>query len=104
MWVAHYNYPPCKAPTPYITIQFIEFTYCSDKFTANTLERKKTTKNQLLINSVTLRGWNLAPLMVLVAGARATTYIPSLKELETNLKLPTMKIKNAFKRINMIAI
>jgi type IV secretory pathway ATPase VirB11/archaellum biosynthesis ATPase len=42
--------------------------------------------------------------MVLVAGARATTHIPTMKELEKKLKLPNMKIKNTFKQINIIAI
>ena len=42
--------------------------------------------------------------MDLVVGARATTQIPSMKELETKLKLRTMKIKNTFKQINIIAI
>jgi hypothetical protein len=39
--------------------------------------------------------------MVLVAGARATTHIPSMKSLE--IKLPIMKIKSTFKQINIIA-
>ena len=96
-----YDDPPPQAPTPKITIQFIEFTYCNDKFTIETRERK-TTKYQLLINNVIVRGWNVAPLMVLAASARATTHIPSMKELETKLKLPTTKIKTTFKQINII--
>jgi hypothetical protein len=72
-------------------------------FTTKTRERK-TTKYQPLINYVTLRGWNVTPLIILVIGARATTHIPSMKELETKLKLPTMKIKNTFKQINISAI
>ena len=79
-------------------------------FTTQTQERK-TTKFQPLINNVALRGWNVAPLIVLVAGTRATTRLPSMKKLETKLKLPIMKIKNTFKQIkntfkqiNIIAI
>ena len=41
--------------------------------------------------------------MVLVAGARGTTHIPSMKKLETTLKLPITKIKNTFKQINITA-
>ena len=41
--------------------------------------------------------------MVLVAGAKATTHIPSMKNLETTLKLPLIKIKNTFQQINIIA-
>jgi hypothetical protein len=58
------EYPPPEAPMPEITIQFIEFTYCNDRFFAETLERK-TTKYQLLINNIKARGWNAAPLIVL---------------------------------------
>jgi hypothetical protein len=42
--------------------------------------------------------------MVIAAGARATTHIPSMKALETKFKLPTTKIKNTFRQINIIAI
>ena len=48
-------------------------------------------------------GWNVAQVMVLVAGAGATTHIPSIKNLETTLKLPFIKIKNTFQQINIIA-
>ena len=72
-------------------------------FTANSRERK-ITKYQPLINNIIVRGWNVAPLMVLATGARTTTHIPSMKELETKLKLPTTKLRNAFKQINIIAI
>jgi hypothetical protein len=65
---------------------------------------RKNTKYQPLINNIIARGWNVAPLMVLAAGARATTHIPSMKELETKLKLPTTIIRNTFKQINIIAI
>jgi hypothetical protein len=47
-------------------------------FTVETKERK-TTKYQPLINNIIARGWNTAPLMVLAAGARATTHIPLMK-------------------------
>jgi hypothetical protein len=35
--------------------------------------------------------------MVLVAGARATTHIPSMENLETKLKLHDIKINNTLK-------
>ena len=34
-----YNHPPPEAPTPKITIQFIEFTYCNDRFSTETREK-----------------------------------------------------------------
>ena len=98
-----YNSPPPDAPTPTITIQFIEFTYCNDRFSVETRERK-LTKYQPLIDNIIARGWNVAPLIVLASGARATTHIPSMKELETKLKLPPPQIRNTFKQINLNAI
>ena len=84
-----YNHPPQESPAPKLTIQFIEFTYCNDIFVAETLNRK-TIKYQPLINNIKTKGWNVAPLMVLVASARATTYISSMNKLETIFKLPIM--------------
>ena len=105
-----YNSPRSETPTTEITIQFIEFTYYNDIFIAQTRKRK-TTKHQPLINNVVVRGWNVAPLMVLVACARATTHIPTMKEIETKLKLPTLKLlkKKTHKQqqqqqINIIAL
>jgi hypothetical protein len=46
-----YNSPPRAAPTPEITIQFKEFTYCNDMFSTETRERK-ITKHQPLINNL----------------------------------------------------
>jgi hypothetical protein len=40
--------------------------------------------------------------MVLAIGARATTHIPSMKHLETKMKIPITKIKITFKQINII--
>jgi hypothetical protein len=98
-----YNSPPPEVPTPITTIQFIEFTYCNDRFSDETTERK-ITKYQPLINDILARGWNVAPLIVLASGARATTHIPSMNELATKLKLPTSQIRSTFKQLNIIAI
>ena len=98
-----YNSPPPETPIPEVTIQFIEFTYCNDRFSAETRERK-TTKYQPLINNLNARGWNAAPLIVLASSARATTHIPLMNALETKFKLPPSQIKNTFKQINTIAI
>jgi hypothetical protein len=97
-----YNSPPPDAPTPTITIQFIECTYCNDRFYVETRERK-ITKYQPLIDNIIARGWNVAPLIELASGARATTHIPLMNELETKLKLPTSQIRSTFKQINIIA-
>jgi hypothetical protein len=52
-----------------------------------------TINNQLLINNIITRGWNVAPLMVLVAGARGTTHIPSMRKLEKYLNSLSRKLK-----------
>jgi hypothetical protein len=46
-----YNSPPPEAPTPAITIQFIEFTYCNDKISIETIEPKLQNINH---SSITL--------------------------------------------------
>ena len=84
-------------------IQFIEFTYCNDRFSLKTITRK-TKKYQPLINHITNRGWNVKPLIVITAGARATTHIPSMKILGENFKIPGKTIRQTFGEINTIAI
>jgi hypothetical protein len=98
-----YNSPPPAGPTPTTTIQFIEFTYCNDRFSVDTIARK-ITKYQPLVNDISARGWKIAPLLVLASSARATTHIPSMNELVTKLKLPPSQIRGTFKQINIIAI
>ena len=98
-----YNSPPPNEPTPEITIQFIEFTYCNVRFSVETNEWKNA-QYQPLINNIITKWWNVAPLIVLELGAKATIHIPSMKKLEIKLKLPTLQIKNTFKQINIIAI
>ena len=84
-------------------IQFIEFTYCNDRFSSETIIRK-TEKYQPLIDNITNRGWNVEPLIVITAGARATTHIPSMKILEEKFKIPKETIRQTFIDINTIAI
>src|SRR6202161_365183 len=73
------------------TIQFIEFTYCNDRFSPTTLETK-INKYKPLIESIVDRGWKIDPLIVITAGARAATHIPSMKILEDKFKLPMLSI------------
>jgi hypothetical protein len=99
-------YQTVPSPTnidPNLTIQFIEFTYCNDRFSPETLEAKNNSYRPL-IDSIAARGWKVNPLIVIIAGARATTHIPSMKALESTFKIPMPTIKNTFKNINTIAI
>ena len=64
----------------------------------------KTEKYQSLIDNITNRGWNVEPLIIIIAGARAITHAPSLKILEEKFKIPTKNIRQTFIDINAIAI
>ena len=87
-----YNSPPPVAPTSAITIQYIEFTYCNDRFHAATIERK-TIKYQPLIDNLISNGWQVAPLLVLASGARATTHILPCTRWKHNSNYPLNKLK-----------
>jgi len=100
--LSYQNDPPTDVD-PNLTIQFIEFTYCNDKFSPETIEAKNN-KYKPLIDSIASRGWKIEPLIVITDGAQATAHIPSMKILEENLKIPMVTIKNTFKNINTIAI
>ena len=82
-----YQANPPNTPENNLKIQFIEFTYCNDRFSPETITRK-TEKYQVLIENITSRGWNVEPLIIITTGARATTHIPSMKILEEKLKIP----------------
>jgi hypothetical protein len=98
----HNNGPPSN-PSDNFTIQFIEFTYCNDRFPQETIINK-VQKYQPLINDIAELGWKIEPLMVITARARGTTHTPSIETLEKKFKIPITNIKHTFKEINIIAI
>jgi len=98
----HRGTPP-QHPNDNIAIQYIEFTYCNDRFPQETITNK-TNKYQPLLDSIAARGWKVNPLIVITAGARGTTHTPSMDPLETTFKLTKKQIKGAFQTINTIAI
>ena len=59
-----YQSNPPLNPDNNLTIQFIEFTYCNDRFSPETIDIK-TEKYQPLIESITNRGWKVDPLIVI---------------------------------------
>ena len=87
----------------YGAIQFIEFTYTNDRFSPETIGRK-ILKYQPLINNIIQQGWKVDPIIVITAGARGTTHIPSMKQLEIKFYICKTSIKHTFKAINTIAI
>jgi hypothetical protein len=72
-------------------------------FHHNTL-KAKANKYKPRIEYVAARGWKIDPLIVIIAGAKAATHIPSMKLFEDKFKLPMPTIRNTFKNINTIAI
>ena len=59
---------------------------------------------EITVTHIAALGWKIDPLIVITAGARAATHIPSMKLLEDKFKLPMPSIRNTFKNINTIAI
>ena len=95
--------PPPNHIDPNFTIQFIEFKYGNDRFSQEAIDIK-TEKYQSLIEDIKALGWNVDPLIVLVAGAKATTFEPSLTSLENNFNISLEQIKKTFTAIVTIAI
>jgi hypothetical protein len=89
------NEPPTNIDQN-LTIQFIEFTYCNDRFSPETLEAK-ANKYKPLIENIAARGWKIDPLVVITTGARAAAHIPSMKILEEIFKIPMASIRHTFK-------
>ena len=86
-----------------LTIQFIEFTYWNNRFSPETISRK-TEKYQPLIDNITNRGWNVEIVIVITAGARATTHIPSMKIFEEKFKIQKETISKTYTKIKTIAV
>jgi len=59
---------------------------------------------QPLRDDIQALGWNVAPLLVISAGARGTTHIPSIKQLQNTYKFSETLIKTTLTNINTIAI
>jgi hypothetical protein len=63
-----YNAKPPTGPNPTLTIQFIEFTYCNDRYSPDKIQ-EKTKKYQGLIDDIKAKGWNVDPLLTFTTGA-----------------------------------
>ena len=98
-----YQHTPPTNPTNQLTVLFIEFTYTNDRFSQETTNNK-IQKYQTLIDKIILQGWRVDPLIVITAGARGTTHVPSMKQLLTNFQLTENAVKNTFEAINTSAI
>lgn len=75
----HKNDPPSN-PSDNMTIQFIDFTYCNDRFPQETIENKNHKYQPFLDDIINLE-WKVDPLIVVTAEARGTTHTPLIKLL-----------------------
>jgi hypothetical protein len=98
-----YNATPPQEPNHTLTVQFIEFTYCNDRFSPEKIQ-EKTEKYQELINDIKARVWNVDPLITLTAGARGNTHKNTISELKRAYSLPKNIIEPMVSQLNIIAI
>jgi hypothetical protein len=98
-----YNAEPPQEPNHTLTVQFIEFTYCNDRYSPKKIQ-EKTEKYQGLINDIKAKDWNVDPLITLTAGARGSTYKNTITELKKAYSLPKNTIEPMVSQLNIIAI
>ncbi len=73
-------------------MQFIEFTYCKDKFSQKFVLYELNKCHSLLANIRTL-GWIIQPLMIITICPHGTTQIPFVQLLFQHLQIPILAIK-----------
>ena len=89
-------------PSPKVTVQLIEFTYCHDIFIDQALTHKHN-KYDPLINTIQNRGWQTTPFITITAGVRGAIHEHSSNKL-ANMKIPKSIIKTLMKNIHLNAI
>jgi hypothetical protein len=98
-----YNTDPPQEPNHTLTVQFIEFTYCNDRYSSDKIQ-EKTNKYLGLINDIKARGWNVDPLITLTAGARGSTHKNAISELKRTYAFPKNIIEPMVSQLNIISI
>ena len=83
-------------------MQFIEFTYCHDRFPEQALSHKHT-KYDPLINAIGNKGWKMNPLVTITAGVRGAIHEHSIVKL-ADLEIPKTNIETLMKNIHQNAI
>ena len=89
-----YHANPQAAPENNFKIQFIEFTYCNDKFSPKTITTK-TEKYQYLIDNITNRRWNVELLIGIIRDAKTTAYIFLMKIIKEKSKIFEKTIRHS---------
>jgi hypothetical protein len=103
IWNHPYNAEPPQEPNHTLTVQFIEFTYCNDRYSPNKIQ-EKIDKYLGLINDIKTRGWKVDPLITLTASARGSTHKNTISELKRAYSLPKNIIEPMVSQLNIIAI
>jgi hypothetical protein len=98
-----YNVEPPQEPNHTLTIQFIEFTYCNDRYSLDKIQ-EKTEKYLGLVNDIKAKGWNVDLLITLTTGARGSTHKDTISELKQTYVLPKKIIEPMVSQLNIIAI
>jgi hypothetical protein len=98
-----YNAEPPQEPNHTLIVQFIEFTYCNDRYSLEKIQ-EKTDKYLGLINDIKVRGWNVDLLITLTAGARSSTHKNTISKLKRAYTLPKNIIEPMVSQLNIIAI
>ena len=98
-----YKSQPPNEPNPNLQIQFIEFTYLNGGFSIETIQQKMT-KYIPLLEDISNRGWTILPTIVIIAGTRGATHIPSLEILQQEYHINKISLHETFMNINTISI
>ena len=97
----NYITPPIS-PSPSHIVQFIEFTYCHDRFPEQAIARKHS-KYDPLNHAIHNNGWKTNPIITITAGVRGAIHEHSIQKL-TDMKIPKPNIKKLMKDIHQNAI
>jgi hypothetical protein len=98
-----YNAEPPNQPNSTLTVQFIEFIYCNDRYSLDKIN-EKTAKYEGLIEDIKARGWKVDPLMVLTIGARGSTHKNTISTLKNLYTIPKTLIEPLVSQLNTNAI
>jgi hypothetical protein len=98
-----YNAEPPNQPNPTLTVQFIEFIYCNDRYSPDKID-EKTVKYEGLIKDIKARRWKMDPLLVLTVGARGSTHKTTISVLKNLYSIPKTLIEPMVSQLNKNAI
>jgi hypothetical protein len=98
-----YNAEPPTGPNSTLTVQFIEFTYCNDRYSTDKIQ-EKTRKYQGLIDAIKAKGWNVDPLLTLTTGARGSTHKSTITDLKNTYTMHKALIEPMVSQLNINAI